>query len=78
MNKYGKLQDSVVSALTSSLGSWLSMEDLVESTGAYNQSIRRGLKALIADGIVEDKNGKRQPKNGIGLPKMYKLYRLNS
>lgn len=77
MNKYGKLQDLTVKALTDNSNDWLSMEKLVEITGAYNQSIRRGLKALIADGLVLDKKGKKDPENGIGLPKMYKLYKIN-
>ena len=77
MNKYGKLQDLTVKALTDNSNDWLSMEQLEEMTGAYNQSIRRGLKALIADSLVLDKKGKKEPKNGVGLPKMYKLYKIN-
>ena len=75
MIKYGKIQESVIKALSANYNEWLSMEELVNETDAFDQSIRRGLKILIGDGIVKASNGKTKPLHGQ-LPKMYKLYKL--
>lgn len=76
MKPLGRLQKLVVKALTDNTGDWLDMLNLVDLTGAYNQSIRRAIKGLVEKGIVEDKQAKKEPANGIGLPKMYKLYKI--
>lgn len=77
MYRYGKLQKSVTMVLSINSNYWLSTSELVAKTGARKQTITRGLKLLICNGVVEVKKVKPGPLKGR-LPKMFKLYRLTN
>ncbi|HHZ71032.1 MAG TPA: hypothetical protein EYN54_12305 [Methylococcaceae bacterium] len=77
MIKIGSAQKKILKALeipSTNVSYFHDMNSLVLATGLLVGSIQRAVNKLVDHGLVSTKNLIREPANGRGLPKRYKVY----
>ncbi len=77
MIRLGSAQRLILKALetpSTNLSYFHCMISLSETTLLKNRNLQQAVNKLVTHGLVITKNLIRQPANGIGLPKRYKVY----
>ncbi|HHZ96562.1 MAG TPA: hypothetical protein EYN67_13655 [Flavobacteriales bacterium] len=77
MIKLGSAQNKILTALempSTNISYFHDMKSLVSATGLLPANIQKSVNKLVQNGMVITENRIRQPPNGVGLPKRYKVY----